>query len=82
MSLYKTFSRTTEPAKEFKIIWYIFSTLHFAFFNFYFLDAKLSGRSCQSYCLNGGTCSIYNGIGGTRIACTCPQGFSGERCHI
>ncbi|XP_066922095.1 uncharacterized protein [Clytia hemisphaerica] len=41
-------------------------------------DAIFGERSCQSYCLNGGSCSYE----ASSVSCQCPKGFSGARCHI
>ena len=43
-----------------------------------FVDARLVERSCKSYCLNGGTCSVGNV---ENISCFCQKGFYGKRCE-
>ena len=43
----------------------------------FYLDANLLKRSCESFCLNGGTCMLTS----KGTSCSCVLGFFGDRCE-
>ena len=43
----------------------------------FYLDANLLKRSCEGFCLNGGTCMLTS----KGTSCSCILGFFGDRCE-